>query len=54
MRSGSAKLSECQFGGWPSDDGITLRLGAFNIEPDPDWIVRPEVVQGLQVLATRT
>jgi L-fuconolactonase len=24
-----------------------------NIEPDPDWIIRPEVLKGLQVLADR-
>jgi L-fuconolactonase len=24
-----------------------------NVEPDPDWIMRPAVLQGLQILATR-
>jgi L-fucono-1,5-lactonase len=24
-----------------------------NVEPDPDWILRPDVLQGLQILATR-
>jgi L-fuconolactonase len=24
-----------------------------NVEPDPDWIMRPDVLQGLQILATR-
>jgi len=24
-----------------------------NVEPDPDWIIRPDVLQGLQALATR-
>lgn len=24
-----------------------------NVEPDPDWIVRPDVLQGLQILAAR-
>ena len=24
-----------------------------NVEPDPDWIIRPDVLQGLQILAAR-
>src|SRR5262245_48256897 len=24
-----------------------------NVEPDPDWILRPDVLEGLQILATR-
>src|SRR5215831_21043058 len=48
----------------PSDVERTLDVGAgepalvgirhlINVEPDPDWIIRPDVLKGLRVLAAR-
>ena len=36
--------------------GETALVGVrhlINVEPDPDWIIRPDVLEGLRILATR-
>jgi L-fuconolactonase len=38
---------------WANESAFVGVRHLVNVEPDPDWILRPDVLQGLQILANR-